>query len=135
MTRPIPLLAVLLAFATPTFAAEPPPNSASLATQQAARSITVQNSSGSRITQAHVQTTDGRTWNIGHGGVGTNESAQVVVPARDCIANVSAELSGGRKLQAVGLHSCHNSQIVVRENRIEIPQIAVPGAKQHGTPG
>jgi hypothetical protein len=35
----------------------------------------------------------------------------------------------------VGLHSCHNSQIVVRENRIEIPQIAVPGAKQHGTPG
>lgn len=134
MTRPIPLLAVLLAFSAPAFAADPP-NAANLATQQAARSITVQNSSGSRITQAQVQTTDGRTWNIGHGGIGTNAAAQVVVPARDCIANVSAELSGGRKLQAAGLHSCHNTQIVIRENRIEIPQIAVPGAKQHGTPG
>lgn len=133
MTRPIPLLAVLLTLAAPALAAKP--NAANLATQQDARSITIQNKSGDRIAQARVQTTDGKTWHIGHGGIGTNQSAEVVVPARDCIANVWAELKGGRKLQAVGLHSCDRSEIVVRENRIEIPQIAVPGAKQHGTPG
>lgn len=41
----------------------------------------------------------------------------------------------GRTLSADGLHSCNRSQIVVGKENITIPQIAVPGAKQHGTPG
>ncbi|MEO8715476.1 MAG: hypothetical protein ABI369_10720 [Acetobacteraceae bacterium] len=131
MLRPIPLAVAWLAFATPAFAG----NAANLTSQQDARAITIQNRSGTRISQAHVQTTDGRVWDIGKGGVGTNESAEVVVPARDCLANVSARLKGGRELQAVGLHSCDSTKIVVWKNRIAIPHEAIPGAEQYNTPG
>lgn len=127
-----PVLAVaLLATALPASAK----NSANLATQQAMRSITLQNWSSSKVTQAHVQTTDGRTWNLSQGGVSPNAGAEVIVPAGDCIANVKVELQGGRSLQLVGIHSCHDTEIVVRNNQITIPQQAIPGAKQHATPG
>ena len=131
MLRPIPLAIAWLAFAAPAFAG----NAANLTSQQDARAITIQNRSGTRISQARVQTTDGRVWDIGKDGVGTNESAEVVVPARDCLANVSAQLKGGRELQAVGLHSCGSTKIVVWKNRIDIPHEAIPGAKQYNTPG
>ena len=140
MHRPIPLagvpiaVALLLAVATSAHAGNMP-NAANLSSQQDARAITIQNRSGTEISQAHVQTSDGRIWDIGHGSVGTNDASQVVVPARDCLANITVELKGGRKLQAVGLHSCNNTKIVVQKDRIELPQEAVPGGQQHGTPG
>jgi len=135
MPRPIVvagLSLVALALAAPAIA----DNAANLATQQDARAITMQNRAGTRITQAQVQTTpDGRVWDIGHGGIGTNEASEVVVPARDCIADIRVTLDGGRVLHAAGLHSCGSTKIVVRKEGINIPQEAVPGAKQHGTPG
>lgn len=111
------------------------PNAANLKTQQASRSIALANHSGTEITAAHVQTTDGKTWNLAQGGVGSRSGMSIVVPERDCIANVSVTLKGGRRLSADGLHSCNRSEIVVDKYKITIPQIAVPGAKQHGTPG
>ncbi|MGA9869447.1 MAG: hypothetical protein WBQ75_23680 [Acetobacteraceae bacterium] len=110
------------------------PNAANLSTQQDSRSITLQNRSGSDITQAQVRTTDGRVWNLGHGGVSSNHGSDMVVPARDCIAAISVELKNGRKLQVGGLHACDNTQIVVSKSGISIPQLAVPGAARHATP-
>lgn len=134
MPRPTPaigLFAALLLAALPAVAA---PNAANLSTQQDARSISLQNKSDSEITQARVQTSDGHVWNLAHGGVPQNHGSDIVVPARDCIATISVELKSGRKLQAAGLNACDNTQIIVGKNDITIPQLAVPGAKQHGTP-
>ncbi len=129
----VPLASVLLAFAAPAIA-ENVPNAANLSTQQDARAITIQNHSGTKITQAHVQTTDGRVWDIGHGSVGTNEASEVIVPARDCLASVTVRLENGRKLESTALHSCNSTKIVVEKDAINIPQEAVPGAAEHGTP-
>ena len=134
-----PLAALMLAAlpGVPVHAAQGDvPNAASLQTQQASRSIAMQNRSGTAITQAGVQTTDGKTWNLTKtGDIPANHSADIVVPERDCIANVSVTLKGGRTLHAEGLHACDRSQILVDQYKITIPRIAVPGAKQHGTPG
>ncbi len=112
------------------------PNAANLSTQQASRSIALENRSGTDITQANVQTTDGKTWNLAKGGgVSGSHGADIVVPARDCIANVSVTLKNGQTLRANGLNACNNSQIVVNKDGISIPQIAIPGAKQKATPG
>jgi hypothetical protein len=124
-----------LAFAVPALAGNMP-NAANLSTQQDSRAITMRNLSGSKITQAQVQTTpDGRVWDIGHGAIGTNEASEVIVPARDCLANVKVKLDNGRMLQSTELHSCSSTKIVVGKDAITTPQEAVPGAKQHGTPG
>ncbi|HJS87424.1 MAG TPA: hypothetical protein VJ779_18375 [Acetobacteraceae bacterium] len=135
MPRPIVLAGLslaALALAAPAIA----DNAANLATQQRARAITMQNRSGTRIAQAQVQTTpDGHVWNIGQGGIGTNEASEVIVPARDCIADIRVQLDGGRVLHEAGLHSCSSTKIVVWQDHINIPEEAVPGAKQHGTPG
>ncbi len=136
MARPpaltvVPLAVVLALIALPALAE----NSANLTTQQDMRSIALQNWSTTEVTQARVQTTDGRVWNLAHGGVSRDEGSQVIVPAHDCIANITVTLRDGRTLQLAGLHACNNTEIVVRNDRITIPQQAVPGAKQHGTPG
>ncbi len=110
-------------------------NSADLATQQAMRSIAIQNWSSNDITKAHVQTTDGKVWELGKGGVSRNEAAEIIVPARDCIANVIVTMKNGHDLQLNGLHDCKDTQIVVRNDQISIPEQAIPGAKQKNTPG
>ncbi len=124
----------ILAFAAPALAGNMP-NAANLSTQQDSRAITLQNLTGEKITQAHVQTTDGRVWNIGHGAIEDNHASEVIVPARDCLASVTVQLDNGRTLQSTELHSCNSTKVVVRKDAISIPQEAVPGAQQHGTPG
>lgn len=127
----MPLAALALA-AVPALAR----NSVNIQDTGAKRSITIQNRSHHEITHAKVQTTpDGRVWNLSQGGVRNNGAAEIVVPARDCIANVRVTLNNGRVLQLAGLHDCRDTQVAVRDNRIWIPKIAVPGAQQHGTPG
>ncbi|MBV8613897.1 MAG: hypothetical protein JOY66_09020 [Acetobacteraceae bacterium] len=122
-----------LAFAGPAVAAD---NAANLSTQQDSRAITLQNYTGTQITQAKVQTSpDGREWQIAQGGISPNEAKEVIVPAHDCLTNVWVQLDGGRVLQSTEMHSCNSTKIVVRKDAITIPQEAVPGAKQHGTPG
>lgn len=135
MPRPVPWIALFAALAFAYAARADAPNAINLNVQQASRSIALANHSGTEITAAHVQTTDGKTWNLAPGGVNSNSGMSIVVPARDCIANVSVTLKDGRTLSANGLHSCNRSEIVVDKYKITIPQIAVPGAKQHGTPG
>jgi hypothetical protein len=131
LLRAAPLLAATLV--APAFALAA--NSANLATQQDMRSIAIQNWGSANITQALVKTTDGKVWNLGQGEVGRNQASEIIVPARDCIAAVSVTFKDGRHLQADHLHACDNTQIVVRDDRISIPQQAVPGARQHATPG
>jgi hypothetical protein len=126
----VPLVAALLSATYPVLAADMP----NATTQPDASQIVLQNRSGANIVQGRVQTTDGKVWNLGSGGLASNQAAQVAVPARDCIANIAVELEGGRRLQSTGLHSCNSTKIVVEKDRIDIPQEAVPGAKQHGTP-
>lgn len=111
------------------------PTAANLSTQRVMRSIGLLNRSGSDIEQATVQKTDGRTWGLAPGGVPSRGGARTVVPEGNCIANISVTLANRRTLRAVGLHSCNRSEIVVRTDKIAIPQIPVPGAEQHGTPG
>ncbi len=126
-----PLVAALLLAAThPVLAADMP----NATTQPDASQIVLQNRSGANITQGRVQTTDGKVWNLGSGGLASNQAVQVAVPARECIANIAVELEGGHRLQSVGLHSCNSTKIVVEKDAITIPQEAVPGAKEHGTP-
>lgn len=138
MPRPVVLAGVplaVLALATPALAGDMP-NAADLSSQQQSRAISIRNLSGAKITQAHVQTSpDGRVWDIGHGAIETNQASEVVVPAHDCLANVKVQLDDGRTLQSTELHSCNSTKIVVQKDAITIPQEAVPGAKQHGTPG
>lgn len=135
----LPLAGMVLA-AAPAFATAPSagaaPNAANLYTQQDSRSIALQNWTGGTITSAQVQTTpDGRTWKLGQGSIAKSEGAEVAVPARDCIANVRVTLQNGKVLQLAGLHDCKDTQIDVRNERIWMPQMAIPGAKQHATPG
>jgi hypothetical protein len=112
------------------------PNAVNPYTHPDSRAIAIQNWTSSEITVAKVQTVpDGKTWELAHGGIPRNEASEIVVPARDCIANVWVKLKDGRVLQLAGLHDCRDTQIAVRNERIWIPQLAVPGAKQHGTPG
>lgn len=112
------------------------PNAANLYTQPDARAIAIQNWTSGAITHAEVQTTpDGRTWNLANGHIPKNEAAEVAVPARDCIANVRVKLQNGHVLQLAGLHDCKDTQIAVRDEKIWIPKLAIPGAKQHATPG
>ncbi|HEX5327798.1 MAG TPA: hypothetical protein VFW75_14105, partial [Acetobacteraceae bacterium] len=79
--------------------------------------------------------TDGRMWNLAKNRIAENQGAEVIVPAQDCIANVTVKLDNGRTLDDNGLHACHSTHIVVRNNNVSIAREAVPGAQQHGTPG
>jgi hypothetical protein len=125
----------VLAFAMPALAGDMP-NAADLSSQQQSRAISIRNLSGAKITQAHVQTSpDGRVWDIGHGAIETNQASEVIVPAHDCLANIKVQLDNGRMLQSNELHSCNSTKIVVGKDAITVPQEAVPGGKQHGTPG
>ncbi len=99
------------------------------------RAIAIQNWSSSKVDKAEIQTTDGRVWRLAKGGIPRNEAHDVAVPVPGCIANVSVTMQSGRQFQLVGLHDCSDTQIVVRNTGLSIPQMAVPGAKQHGTPG
>lgn len=99
-----------------------------------ASQVVLKNLSGEKITQARVQTKQGHVWNIGEDGLKDNQATQVAIPARDCIASVEVALANGRNMQSKDLNSCNETQIVVDADRISIPQQAVPGAQQHGTP-
>ena len=132
MLRPLMLAALLLA-GGPALAAQEAP-SASLYGQQQSRSLSVQNWSSQDITSARVRTTDGKTWNIGKGSIPSKQASEILVPARNCIADIDVRLKNGRNLTDTGLHDCRNTQIVVRDTGVTIPQQAVPGGQQHGTP-
>lgn len=129
-----PILAVLLLAAAPAFAAQEPP-AANLYSQQQSRSIAVQNWSSKAVTTAQVQTTDGKTWNLAKGSIQVDQAKEVIVPAQDCITNIQVKFADGRSLNKAGLHECHNTQIVIRDDGLTIPQQAVPGGQQHATPG
>jgi len=129
----LPIAALLLATA-PAFAAQNPP-AANLYTQQDSRSIAVQNWSSHQVTVAQVQTTDGKVWHLAKGSIPVDQAAEIVVPARDCIADVRVQFQDRRVLALHGLRDCRDTQIVVRNEGLSIPQQAVPGAQQHGTPG
>jgi len=133
MLRLLPA-ALLLAGTIPAFAAQQPP-AASLYHQQDSRSIAIENWSGQPITAARVKTTDGRVWTLAKGAIPQNQAQEIVVPAHDCIGGLAITLKDGRSLIDTGLHECQNTQIVVRANRVTIPRQAVPGGKQHNTPG
>ncbi len=133
MSRPIApallWLAALLSLWLPALAFAVP----NATTQQDASQLVLKNLSGAEIAQARVQTTDGQVWNLGQ-GLAQNHATQIVIPPRDCIANIAVQLKNGRKLQEAGLHACNQTQIVVRPDGITIPQQAIPGAQQRGTP-
>jgi hypothetical protein len=103
-------------------------------TAAAASQIVLKNLSGETITQARVQTTQGHAWDMGAGGLTSNQATQVAVPARECIDSVEVALESGRKLRAGGLNACNETQIVVGTDHISIPHQAIPGAQQRGTP-
>lgn len=130
-----PLAIGLLLIATPALGAPPAAPGASLYHQQRSRSIGLQNWSTHTIVSAKVQTSDGRMWNLAKNRIAENQGAEVIVPAQDCIANVTVKLDNGRTLDDHGLHACHSTHIVVRNNNVSIAREAVPGAQQHGTPG
>jgi len=68
------------------------------------------------------------------GGLTSNQATQVTVPARECVDSVEVALKNGRKMQAGDLNACNETQIVVGTDHISIPQQAIPGAQQRGTP-
>ena len=107
------------------------PNATTAAT---ASQIVLKNLSGETISQARVQTKQGHVWDMSTGGLTSEQATQVAVPARECIDSVDVALENGRKMQASNLNSCDETQIVVSTDRIFIPQQAVPGAQQRGTP-
>jgi hypothetical protein len=133
MRRPL-LLATLLLAATPVLAAQNPP-AANLYKQPDMRSIAVQNWSSHDVTEVQVQTTDGKVWDLAKGSIPSDQAAEILVPARDCIANVRVRFNNGRMLQLTELHACRNTQVVIRNEGLSIPQQAVPGAQQHATSG
>ena len=136
MPRSLLLPALLLAV-SPAHAAQNPP-AANLYKQPDMRSIAVQNWSSHDVTLAQIQTTDGKVWDLaqgrGKGSIPVNQAAEVLVPARDCIANVRVRFNDGRTLQLAELHECHDTQVVIRNEGLSIPNQAVPGAQQHATP-
>ena len=113
----------------------PPPNAANLYTEQQRRQIGIQNWSGANIISAEIHTSNGHTYKLGNGKVSRNEAAAVTVPAHDCITGISIKLQNGKTLSQNGLNDCQADKIMVRDSGISVPQLAVPGAKQHGTPG
>jgi hypothetical protein len=134
MPRSLPLGCLALLVAVPAWAAQQAP-AASLYHQQDSRSIAIHNLAHQSVTAARVQTTDGRTWNLAKGSIPQNQAKEIIVPARDCITAIRVTLQNGRTLGQTGLNACRNTEIVVQDNRVMIPQQAVPGAQQHGTPG
>lgn len=124
----------VIAFAGAALAAQNPP-AANLYTQQDTRSIAIQNWSAHPVQQADIRTTDGRVWHLAKGSIPVDQAAEVLVPGGDCIVDVQVRFQDGRTMQMNNLHDCHETQIVVRDGGLSIPQQAVPGAKQHGTPG
>lgn len=134
MPRSLPLGCLALLVAAPAWAAQQPP-AASLYHQQNSRSIAIHNLANQTVTTARVQTTDGKIWDIAKGSIPPNQAKEIIVPAQDCIAEIDVTLKNGRTLSQTGLNACRNTQIEVRDNRVMIPQPAVPGGQQHGTPG
>lgn len=123
-----------LAFAGSAFADQNAP-AANLYTQQDTRSIAIQNWSAHQVQQADIRTTDGRVWHLAKNSIPVDQAAEVLVPGGDCIVGVQVRFKDGRTMQLKNLHECHQTQIVVRDAGLSIPQQAVPGGKQHGTPG
>lgn len=123
-----------LAFAGSALADQNPP-AANLYTQQDTRSIAIQNWSAHQVQQADIGTTDGRVWHLAKGAIPVDQASEVLVPGGDCIVHVQVRFQNGRTMQLNNLHDCNQTQIVVRDGGLSIPQQAVPGAKQHGTPG
>jgi len=134
MPRSLPLSCLALLVAVPAWAAQQPP-AASLYHQQDSRSISIHNLARQAVTAAQVQTTDGKTWDLAKGMIPRNQAKEIIVPAQDCITNVRVTLKNGRTLSQNGLNACRNTEIVVQDDRVMIPQQAIPGAQQHGTPG
>jgi len=116
------------------WAAQPPP-AASLYHQQDTGSISIHNLARQAVTAAQVQTTDGKTWDLGKGVIPRNQAKEIIVPVQHCITAVHVTLKNGQRLSQNGLNACRNTEIVVQDDRVMIPQQAVPGGQQHGTPG
>jgi hypothetical protein len=133
MPRSLPLGCLALLVSVPAWAAQQAP-AASLYHQQNSRSISIQNLAHQPVTVAQVETTDGRSWDLAKGSIPQNQAKEIIVPAQDCITAISVRLKNGRALSQTGLNDCRNTLIVVRDDRVTIPQIAVPGGQQHGTP-
>ena len=87
------------------------------------------------VTAAQVQTTDGETWDLAKGVIPRNQAKEIIVPVQDYITAVRVTLKNGQTLSENGLNACRNTEIVVQDDRVTIPQQAVPGGQQHGTPG
>ncbi len=102
--------------------------------QQDSRSIAIHNLSGQDVESARVQTTDGKVWNLSRGSIPPNQARELIVPARDCIANVAVRLKNGQTLAGRGLHECRNTEIVVHADSVSIPRRAVPGGSSTGRP-
>jgi hypothetical protein len=104
-------------------------------TAETASQIALKNLSGEAITRARIRTKQGHEWDMSAGGgLANNQATQVVVPARECIDSVEVLLKSGRKMQASNLNSCNETQVVVSNDSISIPQQAIPGAQERGTP-
>ncbi|HET8997707.1 MAG TPA: hypothetical protein VFN42_13650 [Acetobacteraceae bacterium] len=118
MPRPA-LLAALLLFATPALAQVRP--SAPLGPSgQNVRSFSLKNMSHAPVVFARARMTDGKIRALTYSPIQPGEARQIVVPRKECLADVVVKLNNGRTLKAPNLNDCRSNQLVVRDRGINV---------------
>lgn len=118
MPRPV-LLAALLLFATPALAQIRP--SAPLGPSgQDVRSFSMKNMSHAPIVFARARMTDGKIRALTYSPVQPGQAREIIVPRKECLAEVVVQLNDGRTLKAPNLNDCRSNQLVVGDRGINV---------------
>jgi len=118
MPRPL-LLAGFLLLATPAMAQLHPSAPLGPSGQQV-RSFSLKNMSHQAIVFARAKMTDGKTRALTYSPVEPGEAREIVVPRKECLAEVTVHLNDGRSLKAPHLDDCRSNQLIVGDKGIDV---------------
>ena len=118
MPRPLFLAACLL-IATPAMAQLHPSAPLGPSGQQV-RSFSLKNMSHQAIVFARARMTDGKIQALTYSPIQPGQAREVVVPRKECLAEVTVHLNNGRRLKAPHLNDCRSNQLIVGDKGIDV---------------
>ena len=118
MPRPL-VLAALLLIATPAMAQIHPSVPLGPSGEQA-RSFSLKNMSHQAVVFARARMTDGKARALTYSPIQPGEAREIVVPRKECLAEVVVQLNNGRSLKASNLDDCRSNQLIVHDGGIDV---------------
>ena len=117
MPRPL-FLAGFLLIAAPAMAQLHPSAPLGPSGQQV-RSFSLKNMSHQPIV-FRAKMTDGQIRALTYSPVQPGQAREIVVPRKECLAEVTVQLNDGRSLKAPNLNDCRSNQLIVGDKGIDV---------------